>query len=127
MPIKVIIADDQALFRSALTAILQGYPEVEVAGEACNANEVMDMLTLNATDVLLLDANICGMTNYDLLAWIKARHPMVKVIIMSPAQHQTDVSAAVEKGAHGFISKDADTTRVITAIVNAIINGSRFN
>jgi len=104
---SVLLADDHALVRQGLRAILDGYSDICVIGEACNGLEAVMMASDLKPDVVLMDINMPGMDGIQATQQIKAAQPTTVVIGLSVNQSTQTIQAMTEAGASGFMSKDA--------------------
>jgi len=104
MKLKVLIADDHALIRQALRAQLEleGY---EVVGEADNGARVLPLVHRLRPDLVLLDIRMPGADGLTCLDRLRTEHPDVKVVVVSASTERDTVSAALARGARGFIAK----------------------
>jgi DNA-binding NarL/FixJ family response regulator len=116
--IRVLIADDQDIIRSGLTAILNGQPDIEVVGQAVDGREAVEMAHRLRPDVCLFDIrmpNLDGVEATRLLAGPEVEDPFAVVVITT---FDTDeyVTGALRAGAKGFLLKDAGPELLVQAI-----------
>jgi CheY-like chemotaxis protein len=104
---SVLLADDHALVRQGLRAILDGYPDFCVIGEAGNGLEAVTMAIGLKPDVVLMDINMPGMDGIQATQQIKAAQPTTVVVGLSVNQSTQVIQAMTEAGASGVVSKDA--------------------
>ena len=105
-PIRLLVVDDHALFRSGLISLLRGMPEFQVVGEASNGREVLEILSQIAPDVILLDVNMPIMGGVEALQAIKA-NSTVKVIMLTISKNDDDLFGAIISGADGYLLKNS--------------------
>ncbi|MFZ5968306.1 MAG: response regulator [Bacillota bacterium] len=118
--IKVILVDDKIDFMNALKYMLEQYEDIEVIGCATNGREAYELCRYHHPDAVLMDLvmPICdGVKGTEL---IKTYDNNVKIIVLTTFYEDEKVSMALEKGADGYILKEADTSEIITAIKNAM-------
>lgn len=125
--IKVGVADDHALFRKGMLAILRLFPVVETVGEAHDGISVMQLVAAQQPDVLLLDLVMPNSTGFDTIRQLRARHPQTRIIVVSMYDTDLHVAQAIEAGACGYLSKNADPDEIIAAIESVHHNGFYFN
>jgi len=102
-PVRVIIADDHALFRQGLTSMFARlYPEVSVVAEIECASEIGPALTSTRCDVLLLDLQ---MDDHNVLADIRSFARLVRVVVVTASQRPEDALAALQAGARAVVFK----------------------
>jgi DNA-binding NarL/FixJ family response regulator len=111
---RVLLADDQAKVRSALRLLLEQQPDVNVLGEAVDAQGLLDWVSAVCPDVVLLDWELPGLQDGDALSVLRARCPHLKVIALSgwPEARR----AALAAGADGFVSKGDLPERLLAAV-----------
>ena len=126
MSIRVIIADDHALWRAGLAQLLEA-EGLEVAAEAATGDETLEAVRANPGAVLLLDIAMPGrLDGLATSARLKERGDDVKVIIVSGRDDRDALFSAIAAGAHGYIAKDADTAQLVGAIHLVAGGGSAF-
>ncbi|HXA27599.1 MAG TPA: response regulator transcription factor [Candidatus Angelobacter sp.] len=123
-PARVLIADDQTLFRSGLARLLDAHPDVDVVGEAAGGAEVLALCATTEPDVVLMDLKMPGMDGLTATAQIVARHPNVKVLILTGFAADTYVIDALRAGASGYVLKDAQPQAIVYSIL-AVRDGER--
>jgi CheY-like chemotaxis protein len=104
---RVLLADDHALVRQGLRAILEGFPDVSVVGEASNGVEALSMVDECIPDVVLMDVNMPKMDGIEATKRIKDAHPSAIVIGLSVNDSTHIIEAMKKAGAAAFVSKDA--------------------
>jgi DNA-binding NarL/FixJ family response regulator len=124
--IRVIIADDHALWRAGLSQLLEA-EGLEVAGEATTGDEALELAHTNPGAVLLLDIAMPGrLDGLATAARLKERGDDVKVIIVSGRDDRDALFSAIAAGARGYIAKDAEPAQLIGAIHLVADGGSAF-
>jgi two-component system response regulator NreC len=104
--LKIIIADDHALVRNALTFMLNAQPDMEVVGDAADGNEVFMKLENTQADLVLMDISMPpGENGLQTTRRIKETHPEIKVIVLTMHDEESYVREALNAGADGFILK----------------------
>ncbi len=114
--IKVAIADDHNLFREGIAMIISGMPDVTLCAEASDGAELLNKLEKTPVDVVLLDLEMKKMGGIETLQEIRARHPDVKVIILSMHTEPGMVAHLMRLGANGYLIKDTKKQELETAI-----------
>ncbi len=123
--IKVLIADDHALFREGIRALLQSYGDIEIVGEATDGREALDKLTQLAPHLVLMDIAMPNMGGLEATKRIRKEFPEVKVLVLTQYQDSEYVLSMLRAGAKGFITKTASASELVTAI-RAIHRGESF-
>jgi Response regulator containing a CheY-like receiver domain and an HTH DNA-binding domain len=105
--VRVLIVDDHTLVRAGLSRLLQTFDGVDVVAEAANADQAIDLAELHRPDLVLLDLSLPGRTGLEALSDILARVPGTRVVMMSMHDDPLHVRDALDRGAAGFVVKDA--------------------
>ena len=119
MTLRVLVADDQALFREALTTLLGVQPGIEVVGEAGNGEEAVRRSGELRPDVVLMDLRMPVLDGIAATARLRAEQPGVQVLALTTFDDDDDVFAALRAGAVGYLLKDVTSTRLVEALVAA--------
>lgn len=113
--IDIIITDDHASFREALSAKLSSEGIVTIA-EAANGLQLLTSLETHQPDILLLDLAMPGMNGFEAFQKIKKKYPGLKVIVLTSFNEPTLRQALKKVGANAFLSKAASTKEIIATI-----------
>jgi DNA-binding NarL/FixJ family response regulator len=123
--IRVLLADDHTLVRAGIRALLEKTPGVEVAGEASDGREVIDLIKAQPPDVVLMDISMPGLNGLHALARIARDFPSVRVIILSMHHNEEYVVQALKSGAAGYLLKRAATAE-LPAALNTVAGGGIY-
>jgi len=124
MSIRVVIAEDQAMVRGALAALLATEDDIEVSGEARDGREALEMVLRAIPDVLLTDIEMPEITGLELAAEIRRRKLPVRVVILTTFARPGYLRRALDSGVSGYLLKDAPASTLANAI-RRIRAGSR--
>jgi len=124
MSIRVVIAEDQAMVRGALAALLATEGDIEITGQAQNGREALELLIASPPDVLLTDIEMPELTGLELAAEIKKRRLPVKVVILTTFARAGYLRRALDAGVSGYLLKDAPASTLANAI-RRIKSGAR--
>ena len=116
MSIRVVIAEDQAMVRGALAALLATEGDLEVAGEAHDGRQALDIVISTRPDVLLTDIEMPQITGLELAAEIKRRKMPVRVVILTTFARAGYLRRALDAGVAGYLLKDAPASTLANAI-----------
>jgi len=118
MSIRVVLADDQALVRGGLRALIEAEPGFAVAGEAVDGAEAIAVVRREMPDVVLMDIRMPGMDGLEATRQIAADAGLsgVRVLILTTFEIDEYVFAALRAGASGFVLKDAEPAALLHAI-----------
>ncbi len=114
--IRLLLADDQALVRGALAALLDLESDLEVVAEVDRGDEVVAAAAQHDPDVALLDVEMPGLDGIAATAAIKAAHPQTRVVIVTTFGRPGFVRRALEAGADGFVVKDTPARALADAV-----------
>ena len=118
-PVRVLLVDDQSLFREALATLLSVRDEVEVVGEAANGAEAVECAARLRPDVVLMDLRMPGLDGIAATRRLRAGQPDVRVIALTTFDTDEEVFAALRAGAVGYLLKDVSSARLVEAILAA--------
>lgn len=117
MPVhRVILADDHALVRAGLRALIESIEGVEVIGEAGDGREAIDLALRLHPDIALLDIAMAGLNGLDAATRLRDEAPSTRVIILSMHSDDTYVRQALKAGVTGYLLKSADATELQAAL-----------
>jgi len=114
--IRVLIAEDQAMVRGALAALLTTEGDFEISGDASNGREALELVVKLRPDVLLTDIEMPELTGLELATEIKRRHLPVKVVILTTFARAGYLRRALDSGVSGYLLKDAPASTLANAI-----------
>ena len=114
--ITVLLVDDHALLRQGLRTLLEGYPDVQVVGEACNGEEALGSVERLCPAVVVMDINMPKLNGIEATARLKARYPDLIVIGLSVNAEEENQEAMKSAGASRLISKDVAVEQLYAAI-----------
>ena len=114
--IRVLLADDHTLVRAGIRALLEKLPGLEVAGEASDGREVLDLVKTRQPDVVLLDISMPGLNGLEALARLTRDFPQVRVIMLSMHHNDEYIWQALRSGASGYLLKKAATAELSAAL-----------
>jgi len=114
--IKILIADDHAIVREGLKQIVAEESDMNVTGEAANANELFALLDKDSWEIVVLDINMPGKSGLEALKEMKIRNYNVPVLILSMFSEDQYGLRAIKAGAAGYLKKVSAPTELVTAI-----------
>ncbi|MET8998752.1 response regulator transcription factor [Amycolatopsis sp. NPDC004169] len=118
-PVRVLLVDDQALFREALATLLATHDGIDVVGEAGNGDEALREAASLAPDVVLMDLRMPVLDGVAATRRLRVEHPGVRVIALTTFDDDEDVFAALRAGAVGYLLKDVSSARLVEAVLAA--------
>ncbi len=105
-PTRILLVDDQPLFRGAIAALLASQPDMEVVGEAENGLIGVEMARALRPDLVILDVDMPVMNGVEAVKLIREQVMDVKVIMLTVSDYEDHVLDALRNGAHGYLLKD---------------------
>jgi two-component system NarL family response regulator len=115
-PIRVLIADDHALFRRALEMVLKKEPGIELVGQASDGAEAVRMAGESLPDVVLMDIRMPKITGIEAARRVKEAAPSVKVVMLTVSDEEEDLFDATRAGASGYLLKGIPLDEVAEAV-----------
>ncbi|MCF6379792.1 response regulator transcription factor [Nocardioides KLBMP 9356] len=115
-PVRVLVVDDQELFRRGLIMLLSGDTDIEVVGEASDGITATELAVKTAPDVILLDVRMPRRTGVEACRGIKEAVPSAKIIMLTVSDEEADLYESVKNGASGYLLKDSSIEEVAQAI-----------
>ncbi len=119
MPIRILIADDQRLFRQGLRSLLDQEEELSVVGEAADGQDAFTLAQETNPDIILMDVEMPKLNGIQALCLIIERNPEAKILMLSVLDDDERVKKAIDAGAIGYIMKDADHNEFVRIIKSA--------
>lgn len=123
--IKIIVVDDHPVVRRGLKQIINEECDMEVAGEAENAQEAFGVIRNRRCDLILLDITMPGTSGLDVLKQLKYEYPELPVLVLSVHSEDQYAIRAIRAGASGYLTKDSVPETLINA-VRKVISGGKY-
>jgi DNA-binding NarL/FixJ family response regulator len=115
-PIRVVIVDDQELFRRGLIMLVGTEDDIEVVGEASDGEDAASLAESLVPDVVLMDVRMPKLSGIEACITIKQVAPSAKIIMLTMSDEEADLYDAIKNGASGYLLKDASIDEVAHAI-----------
>jgi NarL family two-component system response regulator LiaR len=115
-PIRVLIADDHAILRKGIRALLSTEPDIEVVGEAGDGAEALAQAEASQPDVILMDLVMPKMDGIEATQQVTSQQPGVRVLVLTSFAADDKVFPAIKAGALGYILKDTSPDDLVQAI-----------
>lgn len=124
-PIRVVVADDDEVFRRGLAALPQVFPRIVIAGEASDGEEAVDLASDLAPDIVLMDVRMPKLSGIEAASRIREEVPTTRILMLTVSDEEEDLFQALKAGAVGYVLKGADLGEV-KAAVEAVYQGESF-
>lgn len=124
MSIRVLIADDHAVVRDGLAAMLSRRREFDVVGEAGDGEQAVTQALAVRPDVCLMDLQMPGLGGVGAIERIRAAWPQARILVLTTFDGDEDIFRALQAGAAGYLLKDTPRDEILAAI-EAVHGGSR--
>lgn len=121
-PIRLLLADDQALVRGAIAALLELEPDLHVVAQVGRGDDVLDAVRTSNAQVALLDVEMPGMDGLAVARQLRQQHPQCRSLIVTTFGRPGYLRRAMEAGASGFVVKDTPASQLANA-VRRVANG----
>jgi len=122
--VRVLIADDQTLFRSGLARLLEEDPRVQIIGQAADGAEAVKRAAALKPDVVLMDLKMPNVDGIEATRKIASENPEIKVLVLTTFDADSYVLQALRAGASGYVLKDSQPSAIISSIL-AVMSGER--
>ncbi len=117
--LRLLLVDDQVLFREGLSTLLALQPDIEIVGDASNGEEAILAVQRHRPEVILMDLRMPVMDGVTATRKILSLHPEIRVIVLTTFEDDEQVFAALQAGATGYLLKASPSGKVIDAIRSA--------
>lgn len=119
-PIRVLIADDHALVRAGIRALVEKIDDVVVVGEAGTGSEALELVRQLRPNLMLLDITMPDGGGFEVLDQVTKKHPEIRVIVLTVHEAGEYAIRALREGAAGFLPKSAASTELEQAIQTVV-------
>ena len=121
---KLLVAEDQSMLRDALCQLLEMQSDVETVHQASNGQEAMALLQSQKIDVAILDVEMPKQTGLDVLEWVKANRPNIKVIIVTTFKRPGYFERAVKADVDAYVLKERSIADLMKTI-HTVLKGQK--
>lgn len=122
---RVLLVEDQPIFREGLKAVIQTHPEVAYVGEAVSAEEALAQLQSGDFSTLVTDLQLAQDTGFDLIARAMAQDYSRKVVVLSTSKTVEDAISSIRKGASAYMPKGASAGDLLQAL-DVVFGGGAY-
>lgn len=121
--IRLMVVDDHELVRASLIQYLELAPDIKVIAQACDGAVLLEELRRTEVDMLLLDLNMPGLSDADLIARLRSLYPDLLILVLSMHNETQTIQRAMKAGASGYISKNCSPQDLVDAIRKVAASG----
>lgn len=114
--IRVLVADDHAVVRAGIVALLAAEPDIEVVGEAVDGEQAVELALALLPDLVVMDVRMPRLTGDAATAWIRERSDAVRVLVLTTYESDASILSAIEAGASGYLLKAAPAEELIAGV-----------
>lgn len=122
---RIVVVDDHPLMRKGLALTLEVEPDLQVVGQAANAEEALDMVEKLKPDLALVDVSLPGMSGLELIKHLQAIRPDVAILVVSRHDESLYAERAIRAGARGYVMK-LEASDVIVKAVRHVVGGGIY-
>jgi len=121
--IRILSADDHALLRKGLAAVVNAEPDMKLVAQASNGEEAVEMFRLHRPDITLMDLQMPGLNGIEAMTRILSEYPDARIIVLTTYLGDAQVLRALRAGARGYLLKGHD--RELIETIHAVIAGRK--
>ncbi len=123
--IRILLADDHAIMRDSIRALVDLHNDIEIVGEASEGRETIDKVQELEPDIVVMDIAMPGMDGLEATRRIRSKHPKVKVLVLTQYNNREYILSAIKAGAAGYVPKRALGSDLVSAL-RAVHRGESF-
>src|ERR1700761_4642410 len=122
---RLVLVEDHAILREGLRALLELEHDLQIAGEATNGLDAVELVRQLVPSLVVTDIALPGRSGIELIACLRQVQPGVKILVLTAHNSEEYIRAALNAGADGYVLKDASRAELLQA-VRAILSGQTF-
>ncbi|HEU0141018.1 MAG: response regulator transcription factor [Bryobacteraceae bacterium] len=122
--IRIMLADDHALFRQGIRTLVGSEPDMEVVAEVANGGDAVTKASESRPDVVLMDIGMPGLSSFEATRQIKKNRPDTKIVFLTMYDDEDYLVEGMEVGASGYVLKDSPSAHLIGAVRDVCRGGS---
>ena len=119
---RVLLVDDQTLFRTGLARLLEGDPRIEIVGQAADGAEAVIQAEKLRPDVVLMDLKMPNVDGIEATRQMIAANPDTRVLILTTFETDNHVIQALKAGASGYVLKDSLVEAIVSSVLTEVLN-----
>jgi DNA-binding NarL/FixJ family response regulator len=114
--IRILVADDHAIMRDGIRALLASNEDIEIVGEAADGKEAIERAGEISPDIIIMDISMPRMDGLEAMRRIKKKQPNIKTLVLTQHDNQEYIISIIRAGAAGYLPKKAVSSDLIAAI-----------
>lgn len=127
-PVKIALADDHLLLRTALAKLIDGFNECLVVHQSGNGKDLIDAIKNGVTlDVAILDLNMPELDGLETAKWLQKNHPGIHILMLTMYDSEISLIRLLQAGVKGFLKKDIHPSELKTAILSVVNSGFYYS
>jgi DNA-binding NarL/FixJ family response regulator len=119
--VKVLLADDHALFRDGVASLLRAWGH-DVVGQAANGSEAIELADMVPAELMLMDVRMPSLSGLEATAEIRVRHPELPIVMLTVSEDEDDLFRAIKAGAQGYLLKNLESAE-LRSMIEAVARG----
>ena len=123
--IRLLLADDHAIFRQGLTQLLGNWPEAKVVAEAADGQEALELILRHKPDVAVVDIKMPRMSGIEIAQQVRAQGLATRVVLLTMHDEPALALEAEQAGVHGYVLKD-NTFEEVSKAIKAVASGRLY-
>ena len=124
---RIVVADDDPIYRFALKEILNPHPDIEVVGEAADGHQAIELCRRLRPDLVMMDLKMPGMSGIEATRQVKEHSPRTVVLVLTGSEDPDHLLEALEAGAAGYLLKGAPVPEMVEATRKVLLGESPLN
>ena len=126
-PSRIVVVDDDPLYRFALSEILKQPRDLEVVGEAADGHQAIELCRRLGPDLVMMDVKMPGMSGIEATRKLKEHSPSTVVLVLTALEDPDHLSEALKAGAAGYLLKGASASQIVEATRKVLLGESPLN
>jgi DNA-binding NarL/FixJ family response regulator len=118
-PLRIVVADDQTVVREGLRMVLEVMPDLEVVADVADGEQAISAVAEHRPDAILLDLHMPVLDGVETTERLTREHPEVAIVLLTTYADDETILAALNAGARGYLTKDADRREISRALQSA--------
>ena len=121
--VRVLVADEEALFREGVCALLKTYDDMEMVGEAANGKEAIEIVREQTPDVLVMNIAMPIIDGAEVTRRVRKVNSNIKVLLLTQYEDRDHILSGLKAGANGYIPKRATASDLVSAVLTVYRGG----